>query len=107
MGRFGWDGKRNELIHSIEIFRVTSTEIFFLTSTAQPERPILRQQLLIVQILVSRQATVNGLSQQVGEQQLSVLPPARQRLVPSVVWKTQVEQCFQLTVDFLTIATTV
>src|ERR1022692_929397 len=45
----------------------------YLLGADQPERRILRQPLRIVQILVSRQATVDGLSQQIRERQLSVL----------------------------------
>ena len=44
-----------------------------LLGADQPERRILRQPLRIVQILVSCQATVDGLSQQIRERQLSVL----------------------------------
>src|SRR5208283_1317911 len=42
----------------------------------QAERRILRQPLRIVQVLVSCQATVDGLSQQIGERQLRVLSPS-------------------------------
>src|ERR1019366_10383677 len=44
-----------------------------LLGADQPERRILRQPLRIVQIFVSCQPTVDGLSQQVRERQLSVL----------------------------------
>src|ERR1022692_962651 len=45
----------------------------YLLRADQAERRILRQPLRIVQIFVSCQATVDGLSQQIGERQLSVL----------------------------------
>src|ERR1039458_1424581 len=44
-----------------------------LLGADQPERRILREPLRIVQILVSCQATVDGLPQQIGGWQLSVL----------------------------------
>ncbi len=64
MGRFEWDGKRNQLKHSIEILRATLTGISLTSRMAHGT------------VLVSCQATVNEVSQHVGERQLSVLPRA-------------------------------
>src|ERR1700730_12273181 len=53
----------------------TAPTIPDLLRADQPKRRILRQPLGVVHIFVSRQPTVDGLSQQIGEWYLDVLAP--------------------------------
>ena len=48
-----------------------------LLRTDQPERRILREPLGVVDILIARDAAVDGLAEQIGERKLGVLPAPR------------------------------